>query len=85
MARPVTSSSDAVVRKQVELLRNASLARRIALTRSLSATVISLARRAIRQRRPEMTERETLYEFLAIHYGEVLAGRVREFVDRREA
>lgn len=85
MARPVVSSSSAEAAKlQVQLLRAAGTASRFARARSLSASVIGLSRRAIRRRHPDWSEREVLLEFVALHYGRDLAGRVRKRLEQDE-
>ena len=58
---------------QLDLLRNASTARRFALVRSLSRTVIGLSRRAIRRANPSAGELEIARAFISLHYGEKLA------------
>jgi len=68
-------------RMQVELLRSASMARRFRLVRSLSTTTVDLARRAIRRRHPGFDERDVLLMFVALHYGEDLARRLREHLE----
>jgi hypothetical protein len=87
VAIPVCSESPGADRAQLELLRAATPERRSRLARALTATVIALARQAIRDRSPELSEREVLLRFAAIHYGDALAARIREHLDRalREA
>lgn len=82
MALPSAASgrADAV---QLELLRRAGPARRFALARSLSASVIELSRHAIRERNPELSEQEVGLRFVALHYGEDLAAKVRAYLERR--
>jgi hypothetical protein len=69
--------------EQIRLLREAGTARRFALMRSLSATVIHLARKAIRDANPDLSERERQLLFVRVHYGEDLAERLRTFLDLR--
>lgn len=45
---------------------------------------MQLARDAIRRRHPDWSEREVMLEFVRVHYGAELAGRVRDYVARRE-
>ncbi len=71
-----------MAQKQIELLRQASTAQRFARVRSLSQTAVELARRAIRRNMPGASEREVQLAFLAIHYGDELAARVRERLER---
>ena len=68
---------------QVGLLRNAGVARRVGLVRSLSSTVICLSRRAIRRRHPDLSEDEVSLEFVAIHYGRDLADGLSACLQRR--
>lgn len=61
---------------QLELLRKATPAERLAVVRSLSRTVIELSRRALRRRNPDATQRELDRAFVALHYGEETARRL---------
>ena len=65
---------------QVALLREATVARRVGLVRSLSDTTMSLAWRAIRSAHPNAGEREVALAFVAIHYGQDLADRLRAYL-----
>ena len=64
-------------RIQLDLLRRASVARRVALTRSLSATAIQLSRRAIARANPDLSPRELDLLFVEYHYGADVAKRLR--------
>ncbi len=68
---------------QIALFREASAARRFALARSLSATMIELARCAIQRRFPEASDEEVNLIFVAHHYGQDLADRLRADLARR--
>jgi hypothetical protein len=69
---------------QVELLRRATVARRVSLVVSLSRTVMELAARAIRRQNPNLSDHEILMRFVAIHYGPELAqGLRRDLAGRR--
>lgn len=69
-------------RMQVELLRRASEARRFALCRSLTETVVSLSRRALREQMPDATEREILIRWVTMNDGEAQAEGVRRRFDQ---
>lgn len=69
------------LRVQADLLRAAGPGRRAALARSLSASVISMSREAIRRRHPEYTETDVLLRFVALNYGAELADRLRARLD----
>ncbi len=85
MAIPVRSSPSGADRVQLELLRTADTTRRFQIARSLSESAISLARRAMRERRPDASEREILLWFVETHYGRALARAVRRYLQRRVA
>ena len=70
-------------RVQIDLLRRAGPARRARLALSLSATVIGLARRAIRRSVPGASEEEVGLLFVDRHYGHDLASEVRRDLGRR--
>ena len=68
---------------QVSLLREATVARRMAIAVSLSQTIIGLARSAIRRCSPNLSERELILQFVDLHYGPELAERLRADLERR--
>jgi hypothetical protein len=76
-------TSPEVERVQIELLRQAGPTRRFALARSLSQTVMQLARGGIRRRHPDVDEEEVGLIFIATHYGRGLAEQVRADLARR--
>ncbi|MBT4286788.1 MAG: hypothetical protein HOD92_05570 [Deltaproteobacteria bacterium] len=65
---------------QLALIREASIAKRIALVRSLSQTMIQLARRAIKRMNPELNDQEINLIFIENHYGQKLAKDLQEFL-----
>ncbi len=70
-------------RVQVELLRAASVARRLHLALQLTATVIGAARMALQRTQPHASTRERDLRFVELHYGADLAAGLREDLDRR--
>jgi hypothetical protein len=64
-------------RIQAEVLRRLGPQRRLEQMRSLSATVIGLARRAIARARPGSSDEDVLLAFVELQYGRDLAARVR--------
>lgn len=68
---------------QLGLLRAASPARRFRAMKSLTASVVRLAKKGIREANPDLTEQEQRLLFVEIHYGRELANRVRTFLDRQ--
>jgi len=80
---PLDDTHPAAARVQVELLRRAGVVRRAELTRSLSRTVIDLSRTALRARMPDATERDMLLRWVALTYGDSLAGHLRLWLGAR--
>jgi hypothetical protein len=70
-------------RIQIALIRNLNISERISRLRSLSQTVISLSRRAIRRANPELSEKELNYKFVAYHYGNEIAEQFKKYLDSR--
>ena len=73
----------AAERVQISLIRQASVARRISLARSLSQTAIQLSRRAILRCNPELSEQELNLAFVVHHYGNDLADRLRKYLEEK--
>ena len=62
---------------QLDLLRAAGPSRRASLAIGLSATVIELSRRALREAHPELPEAEIEVLWVGLHYGRELAEGIR--------
>jgi hypothetical protein len=73
----------AAERVQIELFRNASVARRAMLARSLSRTVLELARRAIWETHPAAAPDDLTVQFVASVYGPTLAEALRRDLEAR--
>ncbi len=67
---------------RIELLRRAGDARRFALLRSLTSTVVDASRRALRDAMPGASEQEVLLRWVELQYGKVLAEGVRRRLER---
>jgi hypothetical protein len=68
---------------QIELIRKASVSKRISKARSLSQTAIYLSQRAIKRANPFLSEQEADLAFVASHYGQNLAERLRLYLEQR--
>jgi hypothetical protein len=68
---------------QMALMRAATVARRLHLAFSLSATAIRLARRAIARAHPSASTEERDLLFVELHYGPDLARDLRSDLERR--
>jgi hypothetical protein len=64
---------------QLELIRQASPARRISLMRSLTAMLINLSRQGIAKSNPGMNAQEVGLRWAELNYGMKLASEVREY------
>ena len=62
---------------QLQLLREAGMARRLALTFDLTQSALDLSDRALRRRHPDLSEQELQLLTVALHYGDDLANAVR--------
>ncbi len=82
-ARATDTSADAE-RVQVDLLRAAPVARRLHLAWSLSASVMTAARRAIARANPGVEKTRCELRFIELHYGPALAAALRAELIRRD-
>ena len=70
-------------RAQLELLRRATVARRVQVALSMSSSVIGLARNAIRRALPGAGDEEVGLRFVDLHYGPELAADLRRDLAKR--
>jgi hypothetical protein len=70
-------------RVQIELLRAATPARRVALALSLTATVVGLSRRALARQDPSADEETLGLRFVELNYGRELAAELEAFLRTR--
>jgi hypothetical protein len=63
-------------RVQIELLRQAAIARRVGLVRSLSQTTMWLAWRAIQRAHPGASDAQVACTFASLHYGQTVGDRL---------
>ena len=82
--RPADTSVEAE-RVQIDLLRKAPVSRRLHLAWSLSATVISVARRALARAQPRASQQDLDLWFVELNYGPDLAAALRAELIRRQA
>lgn len=83
MATQSSDTSPEMERLQISLIREASISRRISKARSLSTTVISLSKRAIKRAHPNFSQRELDLAFLEHHYGYELSEAVCDYLAMR--
>ena len=83
-SRSIDTNPDAE-HMHISLLRKAGIARRFELACSFSNTIMELSRQAIKDRNPELTERETELRIVALFYGDDLARRLRADLERRQS
>jgi len=68
---------------QIGLIRKSSVSKRISRVLSLSQTTRYLSRRAIQRTNPSFSEREVNLAFVANHYGQDLAERLRSYMEHK--
>lgn len=69
----------------IDLIRHANAAKKLSQVRSLSQTMIQLSRRAITRANKNIDEQEVNLIFVAHHYGNDLADRLRRYLEKRKA
>ena len=69
---------------QIELIRESSVSKRVSRVRSLSQTTMYLSRRAIQRTNSSLSEREVDLAFVANHYGQDLAERLRLYMEHKQ-
>lgn len=88
MPVPVRRESDDTSREaaqaQAALVRAAPIGRRMQMALGLSATVITLARRAIARAMPDASARARDLRFVQLHYGDELAAELEADLARRD-
>jgi len=67
----------------ISLIRSSSIAKRISRVRSMSESTIWLSRRAIMRANPDLDKKELNLKFISYHYGDKLAGLLREYMETR--
>lgn len=73
-------TSPEATKVQIELLRKATIAERIARMRSLTTMTIGLSRRAIQRAHPDWSPEEVNLAFVELHYGKELATGLRQYL-----
>ena len=68
---------------QIDLIRRASIAERMARMRSLTATATRLSRQAIAEANPQLSPREVDLTWMELHYGKELADELREYLAKK--
>jgi len=83
--KPPRDTHPTAHRVQIELLRQATPARRFALASSLTRFTVEASRRALRRRYPDEDENSIAVRWVALHYGQDLATRLAPRLDRENA
>lgn len=79
-AETPTDTLPSVADLQIELFRQASVARRVALLRSMSRTTIELSRGALRRARSVNNGVEASLAFVALNYDSALSERLKDYL-----
>jgi hypothetical protein len=73
----ISDTSEAAARVQLELIRRATVARRLQACFDFSKSMIGLNRAALRDRFPELGDRELGLKWVELNYGADLAAAIR--------
>jgi len=68
-----------------ELARQASIAERVARTRSLTAMATRMSRQAIAEANPQFSPQEVDLMWMELHYGKELAAEYRKHLQEKQA
>lgn len=79
----LSDTSPEAEKVQIELLREAGVAGRIARMRSLTRMAAKLSRRAIARANPRFSSREVDLMWVELHYGKELAAGYRKDLSQR--
>lgn len=74
---PLSDTSDAAARVQLELIRNATPERRLQACFALSRSMIALSRAVLRDRHPDLDDLELGLKWVELNYGADLATAMR--------
>jgi hypothetical protein len=80
MARLWSDTDEDTEAEMIRLLREAPSSKRIALTSSLSSTVIDLSRDALRRAHPGLSDSEIRLRWVGAHYGSELERELRNYL-----
>lgn len=69
---------------QTELIRQATVSKRIQIMGSLSANVRNLSYRAIRRANPDISEQAADIAFVDLHYGHDLAKSLQHYLENKK-
>lgn len=75
---------DAVEKIQIDLLKQAGQARRTKLMLSLSQSMFELSWHNLRQKNPNLSERELNLKFAELLYGPKLANALKAYLQKRD-
>jgi hypothetical protein len=76
----LSDTHPAAERVQIELLRKASAAQRLAMSLSLTATVVNLSRRTVAKLNPGLDPQQLNIKCVELYYGKELAARLRDYL-----
>ena len=77
-------TSPEMERVQIELIRKASIAKSFEIMQSWSQLLIEANKQRIHKDNPDVSEEEISLIFVARHYGQALADRLRADLKRRQ-
>ncbi len=79
----LSDTSPEAERVQIELLRQATAAEKIAQMRSMTTMAVKLSRRAIARANPTLSAQEVDLKWVELHYGKQLGRDLRNYLNDR--
>jgi len=84
MKKCITDTPQHVEEIQISLLRKQSIAQKFTMVRSLSETAIALSKRAIARKNKDFDDIKINLMFIRLNYGDDLADRVSDYLNRKK-
>lgn len=69
---------------QIDLIRQLTISKRIAMVQALTETTVQLSKKAILKANPQLNGQEINILFCSFTYGESLANQIKEYINRKK-
>ena len=82
MKNELTDTDPKIEKVLIDLIRKKSISQRLKTVLALSSFIINLSKRALARRYPEKSQRELDLLFVKYNYGEELAEKVKQYLQK---
>lgn len=69
---------------QINLIRQSTISKRIAMVQALTETTVRLSKKAILRANPQLSGQEINIIFYSFTYDENLANKIKEYIERKK-